>query len=193
MGGDLTIAGAGINLYTTNLDYIQAEGVDLSVSFGIETGDFGYLNVSTTIHKYLTQESQSSSLTPVIDCKGYFSTSCDPVSDMRWTARATWTYDKFTVSALWRHIDGVDITPEESASVFPAFRSIDSYDYIDLYAGYQVLESVSLSFGIDNAFDEDPPVVGNDVGDTSSNSGNTFPSNYDTMGRIYTAGIRVTF
>ena len=193
VGGDLTIAGAGINLYTTNLDYIQAEGVDLSVSFGIETGDFGYLNVSTTIHKYLTQESQSSSLTPVIDCKGYFSTSCDPVSDMRWTARATWTYDKFTVSALWRHIDGVDITPEESASVFPAFRSIDSYDYIDLYAGYQVLESVSLSFGIDNAFDEDPPVVGNDVGDTSSNSGNTFPSNYDTMGRIYTAGIRVTF
>jgi outer membrane receptor protein involved in Fe transport len=112
---------------------------------------------------------------------------------MRWTARATWTYDKFTVSALWRHIDGVDITPEESASVFPAFRSIDSYDYIDLYAGYQVLESVSLSFGIDNAFDEDPPVVGNDVGDTSSNGGNTFPSNYDTMGRIYTAGIRVTF
>ena len=193
IGGDLTIAGAGINLFTTNLDYVQAEGIDLGVSFGIETGEMGYLNVSTTIHKYLTQESQSSSLTPVIDCKGYYGTSCDPVSDMRWTARATWTYDKFTVSALWRHIGEVDILPNEADSVYADFRSIDSYDYIDLYAGYQVLDNVSLSFGIDNAFEEDPPVVGNEAGDTSSNNGNTFPSNYDTMGRIYTAGVRVTF
>ena len=40
-------------------------------------------------------------------------------------------------------------------------------------------------------FDKDPPVVGNDVGDTSSNSGNTFPSTYSPLGRIFRAGVKL--
>jgi iron complex outermembrane receptor protein len=41
--------------------------------------------------------------------------------------------------------------------------------------------------------DEDPPVVGNEAGSTTFNSGNTFPANYDTLGRIYTVGLNVKF
>jgi outer membrane receptor protein involved in Fe transport len=193
IGGDLTISGAGINLFTTNLDYLQASGLELGVKFDIDLGGMGNLNIGANVHKYLTQESQSSITTPVIDCKGYFSTDCDPVSELRWTSRATWNWNKLTVSGSWRHIGSVDITPVQAASVFSQFRTIDAYDYIDLYAAYDVLENVSVNFGIDNAFDEDPPVLGNEAGDTSSNSGNTFPSNYDTLGRIFTVGVNVTF
>jgi outer membrane receptor protein involved in Fe transport len=153
----------------------------------------GDLTFSGNINKYLTQESQSSDTTPVLDCKGFYGTSCDPISDLRWVQRTTWNWNDLTVSARWRHIDSVDVEPGERDLRFPAFRSIDSYDYIDLFASYDVTENVRVSAGIDNVFDEDPPVVGNDVGDTSSNSGNTFPGNYDTLGRIYRASVNFRF
>jgi hypothetical protein len=35
--------------------------------------------------------------------------------------------------------------------------------------------------------------VGNEAADTSSNSGNTFPSGYDTIGSVYKFGFNLTF
>jgi len=146
------------------------------------------------VNKYLTQESQSDALTPVIDCNGYFGTSCDPVSELRWTQRTTWNWGDLTASLQWRHTDEIDVERPEAAATFAAFRSIDSYDYLDLYVGYNLWDDrVRLSFGIDNITDEEPPILGNESGDTSSNSGNTYPSNYDVYGRLYTVGARLSF
>jgi hypothetical protein len=44
---------------------------------------------------------------------------------------------------------------------------------------------------VDNVFAKHAPVVGNQAADTSSNSGNTFPSQYDTLGRVYRMGVDV--
>jgi hypothetical protein len=41
--------------------------------------------------------------------------------------------------------------------------------------------------------DEDPPILGNNTGSTAFNSGNTFPSLFDTMGRTYSINLKVTF
>mgnify|MGYP003673241591 FL=1 len=82
----------------------------------------------------------------------------------------------------------------QKLQTFAAFRNIDDYDYLDAYVSYNLWdERVRISVGIDNITDEDPPVLGNEAGDTSSNSGNTFPSNYDTLGRMYTFGARLSF
>lgn len=192
--GDLTTPASGIQLFTTNLAYERAEGYELAASFGIDLDNLGDLQFSTYINKYTTQESQSSSLTPVIDCKGYFGTSCDPVSEFRFVQRTTWTWGDLTASLQWRHIDSIDIERPEAAATFSAFRNIDDYDYLDLYASYFLWDDrIRLSLGIDNLTDEEPPVLGNEAGDTSSNSGNTFPSNYDVLGRAYTFGARLTF
>ena len=193
IGGDLTGSAAGVDQFTTNLKYLQAEGLEFAFSFNMDLGDKGNLAFSGNINKYLTQESQSSDTVPVLDCKGYYGTSCDPLSDLRWIQRTTWSYDDLTVSLLWRHIDSVDVEPGERDLRFEEFRSIDSYDYFDLFASYAVMEGVTFTVGIDNMFDKDPPVLGNDVGDTSSNSGNTFPSNYDVLGRMYKLGLRFDF
>ena len=56
--------------------------------------------------------------------------------------------------------------------MFEGFRSIDSYDYLDLYIGYSLYEDrVTLSLGINNLTEEDPPILGNEACDTSSNTG----------------------
>ncbi|UJX24788.1 TonB-dependent receptor domain-containing protein [Pseudoalteromonas sp. CF6-2] len=193
IGGDLTIAGAGIEQFTTNLKNQRAEGIELGFNFGILLDDMGELQFSGNINKYLTQESQSSDTARIIDCKGFYSTSCDPVSELRWVQRTSWIWEDLTVSLQWRHIDGVDIEPIEAPNVFEEFRSIESYDYFDLFASYHVTDYMNVTFGIDNMFEKEPPVVGNEAGDTSSNSGNTFPSNYDVLGRQFKMGIKLKF
>ena len=52
---------------------------------------------------------------------------------------------------------------------------------------------MNVTFGIDNMFEKEPPVVGGEAGDTSSNSGNTFPSNYDVLGRQFKMGVKLKF
>lgn len=193
VNGDLLDDTAGILLTTTNLSYEQAEGVEVGFSLSKDIGEWGDLTFSGNINKYLTQESQSSPTVPVIDCKGYFGTSCDPVSDLRWVQNTTWNWNDLSVNLTWRHIDSVSIEPPERNSVFNAFHNIDDYDYWDLFVSYSLWDDrIQLNAGIQNLTDEDPPVLGNEAGDTSSNSGNTFPSNYDPLGKLYTVGFRIS-
>ena len=79
------------------------------------------------------------------------------------------------------------------AGTFPQFRTIDAFNYVDLTAAWDVRDNVKLRVGLTNLFSEDPPVVGNEAGTTSTNSGNTFPSVYDTLGRTLSLGLNVRF
>ena len=193
IGGDLTISGSGIERFTTNLNFERAEGIELGFRAVYEMGDMGDLSFSANINKYLTQESQASSLQPVIDCKGFYGTSCDPLSDLRWVQRTTWTWNDLTLSANWRYIDGIEVEAVERDLVFEPFRTIGSYSYWDLSGNYVFMDNITFSFGVDNVFDKEPPVVGGEAGDTSFNSGNTFPSYYDVLGRVYRLGLTFKF
>ena len=54
-------------------------------------------------------------------------------------------------------------------------------------------DDFELGFLVENLFDEQPPLVGSGVGGTAFNSGNTFPTTYDVIGRNYTVSARVRF
>ena len=191
--GDLTSPASGVQLLTTNLLYEQAEGLELTFGFGFDIQDYGNIHFSGRVNRYLTQESQSDSLTPVTNCNGFFGTTCDPISELTWSQRTTWTWRDLSASLQWRHTDSVRIEATERGATFPAFRSIDSYDYFDLYLGYSLFEDrLELSLAVNNLTEEEPPILGNEAGDTSSNFGNTFPSNYDVYGRVWTLGARMT-
>ncbi|MGQ0836570.1 MAG: TonB-dependent receptor domain-containing protein [Gammaproteobacteria bacterium] len=194
IGGGLSLPGSGLETFTTNLENIHAEGIELGFSFRVDTERFGSLAFMGNVNKYLTHERQSDSVLPVLDCLGRYGTSCEgPKPEIRWIQRTTWDYRDFQASLLWRHVGSVEREVVEKANTFPAFQQIDSYDYFDLYGGYQLFGNVTVSAGITNLLNEDPPVVGNEAADTGSNSGNTFPSTYDTLGRMYALGVNVRF
>ncbi|HNP36709.1 MAG TPA: TonB-dependent receptor [Woeseiaceae bacterium] len=195
IGGALTLPGSGVELFTTNLVNQRAEGIELGLTTSVEMGKYGGLDVSFNYNQYLTADSQSSSTTPVLDCLGYYGTSCGgPLPESRWIQRTTWNFlEDFQVSYLWSHLGSTDIEPGEAADAFPEFRSIDSYNYVDLTATWQVTEEINLSLAVNNLFGEDPPVVGNEAGTTSANSGNTFPSAYTAVGSVYRFGFRYAF
>jgi iron complex outermembrane receptor protein len=193
IGGDITIAGSGVELLTQNLNFRQAEGIEVGINFDVDLNDMGQLSFSTNINKYLTNERRSGPTSDIIDCNGFFGTDCSPTPDLRFIQRTTWSMDDFTVSALWRYSSAVDIENDQLDSVFEGFRVIDSYSYIDLFASYALNENFKFTVGIDNVFEEEPPVVGNGAGSTTFNGGNTFPSSYDVLGRVYKFGVKAQF
>ncbi|MGQ8364949.1 TonB-dependent receptor domain-containing protein [Glaciecola sp. 1036] len=192
-GGDLTGDLAGVETFTSNLDYMKASGIEATYRAAFTLGDAGALTLDGSLNKYLSQESQSSSTTPVLECKGYYSPSCDPIAALRFNQRVSWDYEDFTVSLLWRYYDSMEVHPTIRDNTFEAFREIDSYSYFDLYASYAITDYAKLTLGIDNLFDKEPPVVGGEAGDTSSNGGNTFPSNYDVLGTLWKLGVKFNF
>jgi len=194
VGGTLTLPGSGIQLFTTNLDYFRAEGVEFAGTLGFDLGNVGQLTLQANLNKYLTKESLSSSFADVVDCNGYFGNQCgNPMPEMRWTQRTSWSKGPFGVSLLWRHFGSTKIEPEQESDTFAQFREIDAYDYFDLSASWNYNDNFSVQVSALNVTNEDPPVLGNEAATTAANGGNTFPSVYDTLGRVYTVGFNVKF
>jgi outer membrane receptor protein involved in Fe transport len=152
------------------------------------------------------------------ECVGFYGPNCgSPGSagpnsapgslqpEFTWNARATLTFaDNIDVSVLWRHID--DMQGEPGLTLFQGtltrgalagrevnFGRIPDYDYFDLATRFEVSDNFDVTFTIQNLFDKQPPIVGSTVGSTSFNSGNTYPSTYDALGRRLAVGARLKF
>jgi outer membrane receptor protein involved in Fe transport len=55
------------------------------------------------------------------------------------------------------------------------------------------IDNFDLTLTVQNLLDKSPPIVGSTVGSTSFNSGNTYPSTYDALGRRLAVGARLKF
>jgi iron complex outermembrane receptor protein len=193
IGGSFGETGTGTPAFFTNFVAFEAEGLDLVVSSGFEAGSIGDFRATLTAHKYLTNQFQTTAASPVVDCKGHYGTSCDPVPAFRSTLRFNWMRDNMDASILWRYIDSMDAQDGEAETLFEAFRSVESQSYFDLTFGYTFRDMARVSLLVRNVFDENPPILGNNTGSTAFNSGNTFPSLYDTLGRTWAVNLKFMF
>ncbi len=73
------------------------------------------------------------------------------------------------------------------------FGKIRAYDWFDLTVRFNVTDNFTMSATVQNLLDKDPPVVGSSIGSTAFNSGNTFPSTYDALGRRFAVSARLKF
>ena len=187
-GGDTP----GLILQLTNQGTIETSGVDLRVAYAIPM-NFGSINLDFSgnwVDELLFQASPTSINR---ECVGLYSENCEPITpeysfNLRTTVRVD---DLVDLSLLWTWLDGVEI--EDADGVLPEYSSIDPYHYFDLSARYYASENFELTVGIYNLFDRDPPNVSSYVGSSSYNSGNTYPTTYDVLGRRYAVTGRVRF
>ncbi|MDO7841574.1 TonB-dependent receptor domain-containing protein [Sphingomonas immobilis] len=118
--------------------------------------------------------------------------------------RTTFTFGPADLSLLWRHISPMDVEPGVTtfsgtigsgalAGEVVNFGHINAYDYFDLSTRVSVAKNFQFTFTVMNLFDRQPPIVGGTVGSTSFNSGNTYPSTYDALGRRFAVGATVKF
>ena len=70
---------------------------------------------------------------------------------------------------------------------------IPAFDYFDLSTRFSITDHYELTLSAFNIFNKQAPIVGNQAGTTFADSGNTFPSTYDALGRRYAATVRLKF
>ena len=73
------------------------------------------------------------------------------------------------------------------------FNRIPAFNYFDFTTRFSITDHFDLTLSAFNIFDKKPPIVGAQAGTTGANSGNTFPSTYDSFGRRYGATVRLKF
>ncbi|HEX8513826.1 MAG TPA: TonB-dependent receptor, partial [Allosphingosinicella sp.] len=121
-----------------------------------------------------------------------------------WNARSTFSFGDVDLSLLWRHISSVEaepgivafagtLTTGALAGEEVNFGKIKAYNWFDLALRFGVSENFDLTVTVMNLMDKKPPVVGSTIGVTSFNSGNTYPSTYDALGRRFAIGGRLKF
>ncbi|MFL6858721.1 MAG: TonB-dependent receptor domain-containing protein [Allosphingosinicella sp.] len=218
LNGSLNGAGEtkGVILASSNLGRIATAGWDLGITYRVPLGNmFGETSslrfgLNGTRLNYYHFQATPNSINR--DCTGYYSTSCtNPRPRYKFNARATWELGKIETTFLWSHTSAVNYEPiapspapalsvaqpGSTAAAFnallPQYRHIPSYDYFDLGVTFNVSETFELGLMVENLLDKDPPLVGSGVGGTAFNNGNTFPTIYDAVGRVYTVSGRLRF
>ncbi len=153
------------------------KGVDI---IGEWDFDLGSGNASINYVGTFTQESEFISFTGAtpIECAGNFGLTCDdPLPDYKHRATFSYAKDRFNGQILWRYIGGTD---DDDPSTLFTVESLDAENYFDASASYEFNDSFKATFGIDNLFDVDPPIIGD-----NQEQANTYPATYDVFGRTF--------
>ena len=186
----------------SNVGYYATDGYDLGATYRLafdnaSLGDLTFALNATFTQNWKFQATQNSVLR---DCLGFYSVACDtattltsgPRPESMYTLTTRWVFSNFDLGLTWRNI--AELVEEPGGATFlPAFMTIPSYDYVDLGFGWDATQKVRLSLTVLNATDEDAPNVGQTIGGTGNNSGNTYPQSYDAIGRFMTLGVDMRF
>ncbi len=99
--------------------------------------------------------------------------------------------ERLDLGLMLRHLGGgvqsVSANPDVAVG-----NGIDSITYLDLYARYQVNDSVSIRAGIENATNEDAPIV-TSLFEAVGAGGAIAPGLYDVRGQFVFAGLEIGF
>lgn len=165
------------NIIDRNIGGLTTSGVDLQFDWGYGTaaGTFG-LNALVS---YVEQWQYADPSGGTIEYAGTLGGTGLGRSLPRWKSLVNLTFagnSGWDVLTRWRYVDG-------SRDVVYRDFSVPSVQYVDLAGGYaftgSALEGFSIRGGIDNVFDEQPPLF------PSWPQANTDPSQYDVLGRTY--------
>jgi iron complex outermembrane recepter protein len=198
----------------TNLGKLQTSGIDVALNY---KRDLGFAKLALSFSGNYTFESKFQAIaqtTPAFpllsidrECVGFYSPNCGSLQPkFQWSQRTTLSFGDVDFSVLWRHIDKMRQEPDDvingRGEAFHGtladgrvvdFRRIKAFDYFDATARFGITSKIDLTMGVTNVFNVKPPIVGGNIGPTSYNSGSTYPSTYDSLGRTFAVSAKVHF
>ena len=209
----------GLILQQSNLGRIATDGIDLSMRYSTDLSDMIGLSLSFDGTWTNKNTFQATATGLDRDCVGFYSVNCgSPQSEFAFSQRTSMTFDEdYTLSLRWRYLSALQYEPavnnaEIAAAladpagcpdalgadpggcvVNPEFTTIPAEHYFDLSFQWDVSENVLFTLTAQNLLNNKPKLVGSDIGSTSFNSGNVYPSSYDALGRRYGASVKFTF
>lgn len=187
----------GVFRSLANVAQESATGVDFDIRYVFDLGSNGSLDIGWAATYVIDRKTQPAEFIDEYDCTGLVGNTClRPTPEWTFVQSTTWTVGPATVQLLWRYIDSITHDTIGLGTGSPsdfAVPTIASQSYFDLTGAYDVNETWTVRAGITNLFDRDPPIVGNDYGGTTENSGNTYPATYPSVGRGFYLGANAKF
>jgi len=181
-----------------NTGSLETRGVDVVAGYTVDLGELGADGMGSLdfnlVGTYLDALVFNNLGEAPKDCAGTYAGGCSsifqtPNPEWRHSFRTTWhtPWQDISLSGSWRYFSSVDLFGGGAE----INQTLDEQHYFDLAGVWQVRENARINLGVNNIFDNDPPlssVVGSGAG-----NGNTFPQVYDTLGRYVFAGATVDF
>lgn len=194
----------GIQQVTQNIGEVHAEGIDYSARYSFDLGQWGGIELSLDGTHVLDSSYVPAPGGATVDCVGRYGKQCGlpstvsgstggPTPEDHFVQRTTWTFGDFDASLIWRYLSGSKVDQSQAADTDPASASIPDYNYLDIAASWQITDWAKLRLSVTNITDEEAPFVQTETGSTNYNSGNTYPSTYDVLGRVFTVGVTTKF
>ncbi len=170
-----------------NAGSLETAGFDVQVNYNFELdaipGSFALTYTGLFLDKWDFYAYEGAE---VDDCKGRFGLFCDdPVADYKHNATLTWGSGPYTMQFRWEHVGEVK---DDNDNVDYFVEDLDAYDLFGLTGTWEVNDNVKLTLGIDNLFDEEPPIIGD-----NQEQANTYPATYDPFGRTIFMGAKFRF
>jgi iron complex outermembrane recepter protein len=147
---------------------------------------------------------------PTYDCAGYYGGICTGsgvptggiLAKYKHKARLQWDSPwDLQVGLTWRHIGSVDVDSSSQqirdrggpgGGVFLADSKLKAQNYFDINVRYEIWDT-TFRLGVNNLFDREPPLVGQQNCAPVFCNGNTFPQTYDALGRYVFVGLTKEF
>ena len=174
---------------TLNLGQNTWEGIDLAFNWGID--GLGGTWTTNFIGTYMmTKEITPLPAVPesAYDCVGIISERCFPQPDWRHTASVSYDSNEWwSVTLRNRFFLGVDY--DGTVDTIAQEQMSSNQSYWDLNGVFRFMGSHDIVIGINNMFDEEPPMVG----DSLTTNANTIAGYYDTLGRYLYANVTFRF
>jgi len=193
--------------FTSNIGTTETNGFDLGLRYNFETESYGAFRInvdSTYVDKYDTTTVipglNGAPITILRQLAGSYTNSAaggdGNFSRLRSLGNVTWNLNDFEVNWTSRYIHGFEVgsdNPRQNiacadaagASATGAYScqfSRGAHTYHNFSLGYKAeVINTQFRFGIDNAFDKQPPLVYQNNG----LNGNTDERTFDTIGRAF--------
>jgi len=192
----------------SNRGLLSATGVDTQLQYVADLppsmalfDDYAKFTINLIWTHMFANETQENIVTEIYDCAGYYGWPCDAdVNGGSFPANKLISNFDYISGALsihfsWRWIEGMlNAAPLGSGPIWGipdpdlAIPSVPSANYFDLGLGWHFSDSVLARFGINNLFDEQPPMMADAVW-----SNNTDTLVYDVFGRSYFVSLSVEY
>jgi outer membrane receptor protein involved in Fe transport len=161
------------------------EGVDLAWAWTTE-GLGGTWRLDFIGTYMLTKETTPlpSEPTTTYDCVDRVNAQCFPTPEWRHVASATYDSNEWwAVTGRWRYYKDMFY---DGATDLIINDNIGNEQYLDVSAVFRFMDTHDLVVGVNNVFDEEPPLIGGAVGTTNAN---TIAGFWDTLGRYLFANV----
>ncbi len=196
--GTLWLSGGFITNLNQNLGSYKTDGIDVTVNYNLpidQYGSLGFNFIGTWLNQFIVQPLPGG---PSYDCAGLYGNTCfGPLPTWRSKLFALWnTPWNWNFGVTWRYMSSADIdssssNPQLSGDFAPVDGSVGAKNYFDLVAQWAITKNFTVRGGVNNVFDEDPPITS--VGQLPFYNGNTFPQAYDTLGRNFFLNVTAKF